>query len=94
MAALTAAKHLRESLGSLTLHIAQFTSITKSDTWASGIQGIVDIWTSRSDVVTTESATYFSTSVSNFATGAITVSQAVPGTATAGPGTLYVIAKD
>lgn len=40
MAAQTAATTIRESLGSLTLHIFTFTSVTGADTFASGIPGI------------------------------------------------------
>lgn len=35
---------LKESAGSLTIHIATFGSTADGDTWASGIPGIVGYW--------------------------------------------------
>ena len=45
MAAQTAATILRESVGSLTLHIFTFTSVVDADTFASGLgTNIVSFW--------------------------------------------------
>jgi len=94
MGAITADKHYRESLGSLTLHIAKFTAIVDDDTWTSGIQGIVDVWSQRTGATADDSATGFCVSVSSYSTGAMTFTQAVAGTGSAGAGTIYVIAKN
>ena len=46
MAAITLATNypLRESLGSLTLHIAKSTSVADGDTYASGLPNVVGFW--------------------------------------------------
>lgn len=58
MAVQTAATTLRESLGSLTLHIFTFTSVADSDTFASGLgANVVDFWLAEhSNPVTQASA--------------------------------------
>lgn len=58
MAAKTPVSILRESLGSLTLHIATFTTndIDDADTWASGIPGIVGAWCNPTDDPTTQAS--------------------------------------
>ena len=61
MAAITPASIVRESVGSMTLHVAQFAAITSGatgDTWSSGIDGIVGAWA----VATTAGARSLSTS--------------------------------
>ena len=51
MAAKTPVTVLRENAGSLTLHIATFTTndIDNDDTWASGIPNIVGYWANGTD---------------------------------------------
>lgn len=47
MAALTAASVTKESMGSLTLHIVKFASVSSGatgDTWSSGLPNIVNAW--------------------------------------------------
>lgn len=44
MAALTAATTLRESLGSLTLHVFTFTTVADADTFASGLPNVFAFW--------------------------------------------------
>jgi len=44
MAAQTAANTFRENVGSLTLHIFKFTSVTGADTFASGLPNVVGFW--------------------------------------------------
>ena len=94
MGAITAASHNRESMGSLTLHIAKFTAIVDDDTWASGIQGITAVWVQRTGATTAGSASDFCVSVSSYATGAMTFTQPLEGTGTAGAGTVFVVAKN
>lgn len=57
MAALTAATVLRESLGSLTLHIFTFTSVADTDTFASGLgTNVVSYWDQETSNVSTQSS--------------------------------------
>lgn len=61
MAAITP-NTIRQTLtGNYRLIIAQFTAGTADDgdTWASGIKGIVDYWTSEQDDPTTQASTGF-----------------------------------
>ena len=45
MAALTASSVIRENVGSLTLHIVDFTAVTGDDTYASGLgTNVVNQW--------------------------------------------------
>ena len=44
MAAQTAATTIRENVGSLTLTIFTFTSVTGADTFASGLPNVVGFW--------------------------------------------------
>lgn len=44
MAAQTAATTTRENVGSLTLHIFTFTSVTGADTFASGLPNVIGFW--------------------------------------------------
>lgn len=45
MSLITAAKSLRESAGSMTLNIFQFTTATSGDTFASGLgTSVIDFW--------------------------------------------------
>lgn len=43
MAARTPSTWVRESMGSLTAHIATFSDMDTGDNWASGIQGIIAV---------------------------------------------------
>ena len=74
MAAITPDSVVRESMGSLTLHIATFITndIDDADTWASGIPGIVGTWSGTIDNPTSTTDTALNISVTNFATGAMT----------------------
>ena len=55
MAAITPSTVYRESLGSLTLHIATFAATAdNADTWASGIQGIIGIWANANEAPGTQ----------------------------------------
>lgn len=74
MAALTADSVIRESMGSLTLHIATFITndIDDADTWASGIPGIVAVWSNTIDNPTSTTDTALNVSISNLATGQVT----------------------
>lgn len=57
MAAITPSSVLRESLGSVTLHIAQFAGTADTtDTWASGIPNIVAHWVTVNDTTTTQAS--------------------------------------
>lgn len=44
MAALTAASVKRENVGSLTLHIFNFSAVTGADTFASGLPNVIGYW--------------------------------------------------
>ena len=45
MAALTASSTIRENVGSLTLHIVNFSAVTGADTFASGLgTNVVNFW--------------------------------------------------
>jgi hypothetical protein len=85
MAAITPATLQRESVGSMTLHIAQFAAITSGatgDTWATGIDGIVSVWATA----TTAGNRSMSTSWAN---GTVTVNP----TAGATGAYVYVLSK-
>lgn len=57
MAALTAATTTRESLGSVTLMIYTFTSVTDADTFASGLgTNIVSYWDQETSNVSTQAS--------------------------------------
>ena len=58
MAAKTPDSVIRESLGSLTLHIATFSTndIDDADTWTSGIPGVVGAWCNGTDDPTTQAS--------------------------------------
>lgn len=48
MAALTAASVIRENIGSLTLHIVNFSAVTGADTYASGLgTNVVSFWANQ-----------------------------------------------
>jgi len=90
MAAQTAATTLRENVGSLTLHVFTFTSVTGADTFASGLPNIIGAWcnsTFNSGTTTTGASASVNFDVS---TGIITFSSI--GTA-ASPVTLYTVSK-
>lgn len=54
MAVQTAATSTRENVGSLTLHIFTFTSVTGADTFASGLPNVIGFWaTAQANVGTT-----------------------------------------
>ncbi len=40
----------RESVGSMTMHIATFSAMSATDTWASGIPGIIGYWANNGSV--------------------------------------------
>lgn len=58
MAAKTPDSVIRESLGSLTLHIATFSTndIDDADTWTSGINGVLTAWCNGTDDPTTQAS--------------------------------------
>lgn len=45
----TIASTIRESLGSMTLHIVSFSDLDDTDTYVSGLQGIVSWWGVQTD---------------------------------------------
>ena len=88
MAALTAASINRESLGSLTLHVVNFTAITGADTYASGLGTSVVSWWATSKFNGGTTTTGNGISVSN-SSGTFTFCM---GTAAAAA-TLFIISK-
>lgn len=91
MAAQTAATSLRESLGSLTLHIFTFTSVaggsSTGDTFASGIStNVVDFWAQAKTLNATQTSAGINVSNSS---GTFTMSPAVDAAAV----TLFVLAR-
>lgn len=74
MAAITPSSLVRESMGSLTLHIASFitTTIDDADTWASNIPGVVAVWSCVTENPASTTDTGLAVSVTNFGTGAMT----------------------
>jgi hypothetical protein len=64
---------LRESVGSMTLHIATFTAVDNLDTWASAIQHIKGWWSNGTDTPTTQTSegvdVSLSTTTFTFGTG-------------------------
>ena len=58
MAAVTPSSVARHSLGDLTLTIAKFAATTdNADTWASGIEGIVDVSATQTDASGVQAST-------------------------------------
>jgi hypothetical protein len=87
MAALTAASVIRENVGSLTLHVVSFTSVTGDDTWASGLStSVVGFW--ANDTNAGGSTLVVGVNVKN-ASGTFTFQTSVA----AHPITLYVVSK-
>ena len=79
--ALTPTTLRRESMGSLTLFIANFASVSSAaagDTWSTGLPNIVNAWASVADATTTNSKDIGCSFVSS--TGVITL-QPTNGTA-------------
>lgn len=69
--ALTAASVQRESVGSLTLHIANFATVTSGasgDTWSSGLPNIISAWAQTTTACTSPITCSFVSS-----TGVITI---------------------
>ena len=92
MAAQTAATSLRESVGSMTLHIFTFTSVaggsSTGDTFASGLgTTVVDFWAQDKTLSATQTSAGINVSNSS---GTFTMSPAVDGAAVS----LFVLAKD
>ncbi len=58
MAAKTPVSVIRENVGSLTLHIATFTTndLDDGDTWTSGINGVLAAWCNGTDDPTTQAS--------------------------------------
>lgn len=72
MAAKTPETILRESMGSLTLHIASFADLDDGDTWASKIPGVVSAWGVLTKAPAASSDTGLTVSITNLATGQLT----------------------
>ena len=91
MAAITPDSIQRESMGSLTLHIATFhtTTIDNADTWESDIPGIVASWSTITTAQTSASSTALAISTSNLGTGQLTFTTGVVNV----PGIIYVISQ-
>jgi hypothetical protein len=89
MAAKTPSTTTRASMGDHTLFIAPFTDIDDGDYWTSAIPGIVTVWTKMTKAITSASSTCLAASVSNFATGEITMTTGLENLT----GTLFVMAK-
>ena len=88
MSALTAASTYRESMGSLTLHIVNFSSISGDDTYASGLgTQVVGYWAQDTQAVgTTVNAAGMNV---NNSSGTFTFAPALAST----PGTLFIVSK-
>jgi hypothetical protein len=89
MGAITAASTYRESMGSLTLHIFNFSAISGDDTFASGLgTSVVGFWcTDTMAVGSTVNAAGMNVSNSS---GTFTFAPALA----ASTGTLYVVARN
>lgn len=87
MAAQTAASTTRESVGSLTLHIFTFSSVTTGDTFASGLPNVIGFWATGTANVGT-GTNLAGVNVTN-SSGTFTFS----GSITALAMTLYVVSK-
>jgi hypothetical protein len=74
MASITPSTIKRESVGSLTLHIADFANTADNgDTWESGIQGVVGVMACQKDVAGTATSQGVGAAVTTAATGVITL---------------------
>jgi hypothetical protein len=88
MSALTAASTYRENVGSLTLHIINFTSVTAGDTYASGLgTGVVSAWANMTQA--TGTTTGVSGAGVNNSSGTFTFANDLA----AVPMTLFVVSK-
>ena len=72
MAAATLTTRWLESIGDLTLTIATFSNIDDTNTWASGIQGVVGYWGNLTDAAGTQGNEGIDITLTTASTGAFT----------------------